>query len=420
MEEDDDNFLDGVLEFGDGRQYKIESNDPPTRSPPRSSSSPPRASSRSRSGLRESATTNLPVAIPVSKEERFADDNYDRSWPRSRTSPAMPPRDFASAVSGHPGSVGSATQTASPISPTVTSSPQESPRVLFNERSNRLEPYGSSHRGGAQGPPPPPFHSKRSNDFPPQDPRVGHPPGHSGGNVQLLQKPGFGDAPPQLLGLGGGPGQGPHDRQREREPPRRDGVFASHPPPSPGHHRNDLEKERELSGGERGRRMSNMGPPPLPHTMRGPGGKDIVRQMPPHLALSPNDQSRPLPDRISPRDSRFPPNSGGPPPSPGARFARHPSQSPALSHTSAAAIVASPVLETKSPLLSAPQLDEMRKDVMHSAAARAKQRRLEEETERENQKERAKRKAAELEERFKAVEAEKQKVRKHHISSCNG
>lgn len=415
MEEDDDNFLDGVLEFGDGRQYKIEANEPPTTSPPRTSPSSPRTSSRSRSRLREVGTSHPPVAVPVSKEERFADDNYDRSWPRSKTSPAMPPRDFASAVSGLPGSVGSATQTASPISPAATSSPQEFPRVLFNERSNRLEPYSNSHRGGAQGPPPP-FHSKRSNDFPPQDVRGGHPPGpHSGGNVQLLQKPGFGgDVSQRPRGYSGGSGQGPYDRQREREPPRRDGPFPSHPPPTspggPGH--NDLEKDREPIGGERGRRMSNMGPPPLPHTMRGPGGKDIVRQMPPHLALSPNDQSRPLLDRISPRDSRFPPHSAGPPSSSGARSVRHPSQSPALSHASAAAVVASPVLEMPPPLPSAPQLDEMRKDVMQSAAARAKQRRQEEEAERENQKERARRKAAELEERMKAAEAEKQKVRK--------
>jgi len=44
---------------------------------------------------------------------------------------------------------------------------------------------------------------------------------------------------------------------------------------------------------------------------------------------------------------------------------------------------------------------------MHSAAERAKQRRMQEEAEREAQKERARRKAAELEEKMKATEAEK-------------
>jgi hypothetical protein len=52
-------------------------------------------------------------------------------------------------------------------------------------------------------------------------------------------------------------------------------------------------------------------------------------------------------------------------------------------------------------------MEVVRKDVMHSAAERAKQRRQQEEEEREAQKERARRKAAEIEEKIKAEEAEK-------------
>jgi sRNA-binding protein len=52
-------------------------------------------------------------------------------------------------------------------------------------------------------------------------------------------------------------------------------------------------------------------------------------------------------------------------------------------------------------------LDEVRKDVMLTSAARAKARRQQEEEEREKEKERARRKAAEIEERINAAEAEK-------------
>ncbi|KAJ7919110.1 hypothetical protein B0H13DRAFT_1606518 [Mycena leptocephala] len=95
MEEDDDNFLDGVIEFGDGRQYKIESADLPTdlssatlatAESASSISSPPRNVSRSASRLDEASN------VPVSKEERFADDDFDRSWLALVPRPLSPPR----------------------------------------------------------------------------------------------------------------------------------------------------------------------------------------------------------------------------------------------------------------------------------------------------------------------------------------
>ena len=152
--------------------------------------------------------------------------------------------------------------------------------------------------------------------------------------------------------------------------------------------------------GDRGRR-TNMGPPPVPaHSLR----QDAGRQLLPHLSqVSPDTPSR----RLSSRDSRFSPSessAGLPHPT----SARLPPQSPALSHASLSLV--SPAAASNLPLpLTAPELDEVRKDLMHSAAERAKQRRQQEQAEREAQKERAHRKAAEIEEKLKAAALEKQK-----------
>ena len=75
MEEDDnDDFLGGVIEFGDGRQYTIQVNDP----------------SKPDAVTRDDAEGSTTVAdVPVSKEERFVDD-FDRSWPRSRHEQSVP------------------------------------------------------------------------------------------------------------------------------------------------------------------------------------------------------------------------------------------------------------------------------------------------------------------------------------------
>ncbi len=69
MEEDDDNFLDGVIEFGDGRQYKVDTAEiPPT---PAANGS----GDLSRTSARQHESTSIPMPnFPVRKEERFADD----------------------------------------------------------------------------------------------------------------------------------------------------------------------------------------------------------------------------------------------------------------------------------------------------------------------------------------------------------
>lgn len=73
MVEDDDNYWDNVIEFGDGRQYKVEVAEQTSRS--RESS--PSGTVKSIQSTKLESTAE----VPVSKEERFADD-FDRSWPR--------------------------------------------------------------------------------------------------------------------------------------------------------------------------------------------------------------------------------------------------------------------------------------------------------------------------------------------------
>ncbi|KAF9459459.1 hypothetical protein BDZ94DRAFT_1381882 [Collybia nuda] len=373
MAEDDDNFLDGVIEFGDGRQYKIESTDTHLELDDIAS-------------LKDPASPGL-----VSKEERFADD-FDRSWPRSRTSPTLPMRDIPPASTSVPPPL-------SPSIPQTHHSPQEASRVLFNERSNRLEPYNNAHRPGVSQHPSKrgghldfsvsPTELRSVRDFPLSSP--------SQNPIQLLQKSGGTDFPPRSRRFSGGSSTAGPSNMHSRD---RDSLLRRDVPPSP----------RATKDGnfiqERGRRTA-MGPPLLPpHPTRG-HSREGARQLPPHL--SPMPPSTALPQgHLSSRDSRFSPASGEPNISP--QSARLPSQSPALSHTSAIHISPHAAISSL-PQLSAPELDVVRKDVMQSAAARAKQRRQQEEEEREKEKERARRKAAELEEKMKAAEVEKLKMK---------
>lgn len=379
MEEDDDNFLGGVIEFGDGRQYKVEAADDAPPSPQNASPGKPDPRQRRVPPLKDPGLTS------VSKEERFVDD-FDRSWPKSRNSPVSSTRDANLPSMAH-------NRGPSPsLSPVISHqhSPQDSSRVLFNERSNRMEPYTRTGQSN--------YPSKRSSyqEHPSTsaDPRSARESSFaSQNNIQLLQKPG--DVVPRPRGFSGGSaggfGSGPHgftgDKQREGPPPSprmsRD-HFSSTP--------STTARDREPNA-DRGRR-SNMGPPVVPtHALVRPL-QEGVRQLPPHLTqVSPNIRPR----RLSSRDSS----------QPGRAPASHPSHSPALSHASLS--VASPVgiPQVTLPQLSAPELDEARSSVMQSAAARAKQRRQQEEEEREAQKERARRKAIELEEKMKAADVEK-------------
>ncbi|KAJ7130001.1 hypothetical protein C8R43DRAFT_1025387 [Mycena crocata] len=419
MEEDDDNFLDGVIEFGDGRQYKIESADLPadtfsaTLANSESASSvqlPPRDASRAEPKVDEAQPSSN---VPVSKEERFADD-FDRSWPRSRASPSTSTRDLPGGVSASLSTHSASSATApSPISPTVSlahggplHSPQDSSAsrtLLFNERSNKLEPYnrvagppGSGQKRGGEGFPSASPTDSRGREFP-----LGQP-GNSN-NVQLLQNRG--------RGFSGATGAAFNN---ERQQSRRDGMPAqqpntsTHPQQSPRVPVNPWTRGKDSEGPETRGRLSAMGPPPVPAPPAGALGTAGGRQRPPHLPLEADGLStRPQRRPSTSRESRLPPAAEP------SSSARRPSQSPALSHTSA--VPQSPVVSV--PQLSGPDLDEARKDVMQSAAARAKARRQQEEEEREKEKERARRKAAEIEEKIKAAEAAKAKAKQAEEAS---
>ncbi|KAF7339746.1 hypothetical protein MSAN_02190100 [Mycena sanguinolenta] len=380
MDADDDNFLDGVIEFGDGRQYKIESSDPPADNAPaaaaESSSSVP-----SRSGSRLDRDETQQLNVPVSKEERFADD-FDRSWPRSRASPSVSTRDLP----GGPAlSTNSSNAAPSPVSPAISMTSDSASRaLLFNERSNKLEPYnrgaaGAGVRRGSGG---------NEGGFPsPTDLR-------SGARDQFNRGRGFNSASGSAFGSERGQPQQQRRDGMPGPPPNAPQQSPRAPPPNPWTQRKD-SNEVETRG-----RRTVMGPPPVP-----PPGGSGGRQRPPHLPLESEGGFPVRPNRrpSTSRESRVPPSAPAPAVEPSSAR-RAPSQSPALSHASA--VAQSPVVPV--PVVP-PQvdLDEVRKDVMQSAAARAKARRQQEEEEREKEKERARRKAAEIEGRMKAAEAEK-------------
>ncbi|KAF8827423.1 hypothetical protein HHX47_DHR4000427 [Lentinula edodes] len=129
MEEDDDHFLDGVIEFGDGRQYKAD-----TTEGPMPSACPPEVNTR------EPTTSSEEHPEAVRKEDRFA-DNFDRSWPRTKDVSTLT-SDFAHLPASR------APHNISPSTSQSAHSPVEASRVLFNERSNRLEPYNNSRELG--------------------------------------------------------------------------------------------------------------------------------------------------------------------------------------------------------------------------------------------------------------------------------
>lgn len=353
MEEDDDDFLGGVVEFGDGRQYKVESVD--------------------------GGDTTTTGAEVETVRDRFLDD-FDRSWPRSGNSPQpsskdlpVPQHDTRSPREGHNG-----------LHP--SSSPVES-RALFNERSNRLEPYNHAKPG-------PPLNTKRG--FLDGDSRQSRDFNGTQQHVQVLHKP-PGDFPSRNRRFSGASNgsAAPSMSPRDNYFPRRDG-----PPPSPRMSRDGahlMAPSTSHGGRERdGARRGAMGPPPVPPRAL-KNAQETGRQLPPHLTQVPPLRREPRPEPLTPASSKAP---------------SLPSHSPLLSAAPLSAV--SPVIGSMAglPLPPGANLDEVRKDVMHNAAARAKQRREQEEAEREAQKERARKKAQELEEKMKAAALEKEKKEK--------
>ena len=403
MSEDDDNFLGGIIEFGDGRQYTVQSVVQPSSPPPeKSGTHGDDAFSNGGDG-----PTNQSTAF-VSKEERFGDD-FDRSWPRSKSSSASLQQDIP--VSGH--------QAVPPPPAPVQYIPsaQETSRVLFNERSNKLEPYSNAQAPfrSNQGA----FGTKRgshSETTSPTDTRSGSQ--AQGHNVQLLQKSGPHphDSTIRPRGstgsFGSNPGMAFHsERPWGGEPFRREVTHATFPQQGDSKRNRDHYSPfgppplpvRDRDSDMRAARSVTTGPLPFPPVSPVRGHRDNGRQPPPHLSPSLPSKSLSAQDPqslISPvsanKELCY---------SPGSSSSLLPAHSPLLSQVPlTASDFASPNSIAGFPDVD---IDEVRRDVMQSAAARAKERRKREEDEREKEKERARRKAAELEARMRAAEAEK-------------
>ncbi|KAG9314575.1 hypothetical protein JVU11DRAFT_5377 [Chiua virens] len=348
MEEDDDNFLDNVIEFGDGRQYNVV---PAVAGPPPVASTTPAEEDNSVSAVEHAPTE------PVSKEERFADD-FDRSWPRTRQSPMVLQRDLPSRSSQH--------TSASPTSFQPGHPSAEGSRVLFNERSNRLEPYTNSHfpnrlgsnlgfsRRSAHGEAPlSPAESRNGRDLAP------HSPAHT---VYLLQK--------QL--------DGTHDTS--------------------------VHSPRSYTADSIGRRERDGGLATCRRLWPEQGQRERLREKR-HRRLSGASFASSLPDGQQQGSS----HSSDVPFSRRSQARESPSQnlsdqaSRIYQSSNTSQLAASDVQLPGASLML--DIEGVHKTAMHISAERAKQRRQLEEEEREKEKERARKKAVELEVRM--IQAQK-------------
>ena len=333
MEEDDDNFLAEVIDFGDGRQYTVQHTTDDSRTDP--TERPPAAG-----GDQSIGPTDAP-SPPMRKEDRFRDD-FDRSWPPSKPHLSLVPSD-----TGPNGQ--------SPLSPNGSS------KALFNDRSNKLEPYSgrqSSHHGrrgnrDIQSPTEP----RGGRDLPPHTPHLLQ---KHESSSQRQRRPGNMD-PPRLDTSVTRDGK---SGWREGHSPS-SSIASSHPSSIPHGH------PRRWSRDE--------GPGRRPSMSNGrPSSRDFVRP-PPSSTISPSSPSR-SPQLF--REERLPQT-----------------HSPSLSTRS----LSSSVHPVASPAVGD---DEILQAAMHNAAERARIRRQQEEQEREKEKERARKKAEELAAKIEAQKAE--------------
>lgn len=277
-------------------------------------------------------------------------------------------------------------------------SPQDSSRVLFNERSNRLEPY-SSHSQGRFGPPKDPYLARRGSrteyTSSPTEMRNGRDaPPHTQG-LQLLQK---GSEYPSSSPW--------RDDSKPRD--RRDFNDSSQPSRAFSHgfeHNHPRDHYNQMGAppgaSDRQRRFSNMGPPPLPS----PGGFDSreTRQLPPHLSAS----QSPLMWRSSSSEADTNKRTPANPPSEASVPDVTAARSPVASLASLSPLHVESPLQMPSSTIPLVDIDEVRKAAMHSAAERARLRRQHEEEEREKERARARKKADEIEAKLKAAEEAK-------------
>lgn len=353
MAEDDDNFLENVIEFGDGRQYTIAPTEVDRLPSTQADSTAPPASER----ISHDAMV---------KEDRFVDD-FDRSWPRSKFSTTVSSRDFSSRSSRQP--------SVSPASSQPSHSPLQDPRTLFNERSNRLEPY-SAH-------PPSRFPGVLKKDGRSEPFHRDSPPHHPAHHIHALQKPTESGYNVSARSIHSYSSDIPRNRRysdRELAPPSGLGsrltqsrMRVKDTTTLPG---TGLDSVRSI-GEVRSQHASN--------------GTHVATGM--DNALS--SEASHVSDNTVPQDARL---RGSP---------LQPSSTPPEVSGDQVVIGPTAISSPQQSMLLELDVDSVHKTAMHISAERARERRQREEEEREKEKERARKKGLELEERMRAAEASK-------------
>lgn len=385
-EADNDNFLEEVVKFADGTQYSV----PPTAT----------AENHPSPGLLGAA---LPTSLKlpseagendalIRKEDRFTDD-FDRSWPKGRGSSHV-----VDSPSTHPRELPSPAHTHSTLH---SEHGDRSSRVLFNERSNRMEPALTSWgRRDSEGP------TGRRPPFPNRE------------------RPPFGGRDRWTSG-GEHPSQAPNGRSPRAERNSNYGNRrADMPPPPP--------PEETAWGRSSYRRQSNASQGDPPRVMSGMGSRNRQSHQDSERDFHQSRLPSGAPSRLepsSPRTHRLPDQRSFDRPPPFGSYGRRESvassvhKSPLLQSRSITGEPVSPTMENGSEVATAPggaldpatkaeKLAALTKSEMHNAAQRARERRLKEEEERQKQQERARAKATALaaaqeEEAAKAAEAER-------------
>lgn len=362
MTEEDTDFLTGVIEFGDGKQYKV--------APAKEEPEAPRRADLT--------------------EDRLGND-YDRSWPASKENEGVSP------------------------SSSVKTSNHPSERVLFNDRHNRMEtiprsrqPHGaptllsptpSSIRGanGRRG-----SENKGYRESTGWNPRGYHGDSADRDTEGRDRHPSSSERD-KFSSQGG---LGPHLRDRS---PDRSGRFPGRHIPAVSRRDSQASSAMVGSGPARSTRALSRD-----SSDRGGGG----RQLPPHLAaaspVAPPSATSSIPPRTSWRGS--PTNVRSPasihaqtrPISHISDTSNHPPGSEHDTTTSPATEKSNDVTV----LASLVQDEGAFKASMATAAERARKRRQEEEEEREKERERAKAKLLELEKRIQADKEAKEREEK--------
>ncbi|KAI5124449.1 hypothetical protein M0805_008333 [Coniferiporia weirii] len=420
MEEDDnDDFLGGVIEFGDGRQYTIQVDD----------------GNKVDSLTREKGHGPSP-ANPVTKEERFVDD-FDRSWPKARHGQGGATMHDEHVVQNDSGRHSRASEASSNISTQSPASLRDGSqsRVLFNERLNRMEPYSNSRPGPgsthAQA------HVVTTRRSGPE--AAGHvpnsrlerdaPPHSSRSQFQVLHKSTTRDFPqgqdessrPHPFGESRrehdadtgsafvrSSGDGVHHRESRREwgSPNASlaGTLPNGRPPSSREHsvsRGTANGASSVASSDDHSTKLFSSTRSSQHWGHAPSGhlKDLERQVPPHLMSSraaPVDH--PAPETDTRRVEQHAPLGALSEPKEGSS-----QESPSLEKGEGSWPEAIVVKEV--PSVSPDDAEALRRAFLADSAERAKRRRQQEEEERAKAQERARKKAAELEEKMAVAKA---------------